>query len=283
MVVLEALAHLDNPDIQCVFTGDTQDHRWPEYFEQIKTFIQENNLSSSVHLLGHISRQQQIQLLQAATAVIQPSRFEGWSTVVEESKALNKRLILSEFPVHREQAPENSLFFEPGDYQALSQSMKTLWESRSTLESISGHYRETHQQYILQCARQFVSLAHMASRNFDPARHDPNRLILHYLNRMQQQEQDETGQKVVQWTLDKTIGRLRRESIDRTFHFDETCRRFYPGFHSIAAKKIFAAVLAKRTAHELWNWLNQAGKLAEPRRKFSLRRIFDSLRSRNSE
>jgi len=283
MVVLKALIRLNNPSISCVFTGDTQDYRWPEYFEQIKSFISENNLTSSVHLLGHISREQQIQLMQAATAVIQPSRFEGWSTVVEESKALNKKLILSQFPVHCEQALENSQFFEPDDDQKLSQLMKESWESRDSESGPPQHHRDRHKQYIIQCARQFVNLARLARDNFNPLLHDPNRIALDLLSRMNAEDKDEIGQKVFQWTIDKAIGRLRRESIDRTFHFDETCRRFYPQFHNVATERIFAAVLAKRTAHELYFWLKEAGKLAQPRKKISLSRIVNSLRSRISK
>ncbi len=42
-------------------------------------------------------------LLAHAVAVINPSRFEGWSSSVEEAKALGKPLIVSDIPVHREQ------------------------------------------------------------------------------------------------------------------------------------------------------------------------------------
>lgn len=40
--------------------------------------------------------------------------FEGWSTVVQDSKALGKPLLCSDIAVHREQAP-NALGFFPCD------------------------------------------------------------------------------------------------------------------------------------------------------------------------
>jgi hypothetical protein len=46
-------------------------------------------------------------------AIIQPSLFEGWSTVVEDAKALNKWILLSDIAVHREQIKENVDFFNP--------------------------------------------------------------------------------------------------------------------------------------------------------------------------
>ena len=48
-----------------------------------------------------------------AIALIQPSLYEGWSTLVEEAKALNQFIILSDIPVHREQIDQNADFFDP--------------------------------------------------------------------------------------------------------------------------------------------------------------------------
>jgi glycosyltransferase involved in cell wall biosynthesis len=54
-----------------------------------------------------------ISLMHHAIAVIQPSTFEGWSTSVEESKAMGKQIILSSIDVHVEQAPERGIYFSP--------------------------------------------------------------------------------------------------------------------------------------------------------------------------
>ena len=50
--------------------------------------------------------------MRKAMAVIQPSLFEGWSTVVEDARALGKPMILSDFPVQIEQDPPSSDYFE---------------------------------------------------------------------------------------------------------------------------------------------------------------------------
>lgn len=60
----------------------------------------------------------------AADAVINPSFFEGWATSVEEAKCLGTPLILSDLPVHREQAPDAD-FFDPRDAAALARCLET--------------------------------------------------------------------------------------------------------------------------------------------------------------
>ena len=58
-----------------------------------------------------------------ALAVLQPSTFEGWSTSVEESKAMAKRIILSNIDVHVEQAPKRGIYFPPHSAEDLAMSM----------------------------------------------------------------------------------------------------------------------------------------------------------------
>jgi glycosyltransferase involved in cell wall biosynthesis len=55
--------------------------------------------------------------------LINPSHFEGWSTSVEEAKSMGKQIVLSDIPVHREQAPERGLFFPSDDQHALANMM----------------------------------------------------------------------------------------------------------------------------------------------------------------
>ena len=51
--------------------------------------------------------------MRSSVAVINPSLVEGWSTSVEEAKSLRVPLVLSNIPVHREQAIRDAIFFDP--------------------------------------------------------------------------------------------------------------------------------------------------------------------------
>ena len=51
--------------------------------------------------------------MRQSVAVLQPSLFEGWSTTVEEAKSIGKTILLSDIPVHREQAPPRRAVLRP--------------------------------------------------------------------------------------------------------------------------------------------------------------------------
>ncbi len=77
-------------------------------------------------------------------AMINPSRFEGWSTSVEEAKSLGKAILLSDIDVHREQAPERGTFFDPDSAEALAELISSAWErfdpaaERAAAEAAAG-------------------------------------------------------------------------------------------------------------------------------------------------
>jgi glycosyltransferase involved in cell wall biosynthesis len=99
------------------------DPRAPEYVEVLLRDVERSDLQDQVMMLGVVPRADQIEILRRCMAVIQPSRFEGWSTVVEDARAIGRPLILSDISVHQEQAPE-SLFFETGSAESLARALE---------------------------------------------------------------------------------------------------------------------------------------------------------------
>ena len=131
-IVLNALsiAVKTNPNLQVICTGNTQDYRQPKYFYSLKQKVLALDLSGNIKILGLVPYQDLIALMQYAIAIINPSYFEGWSTTVEESKLFNKTILLSDIPVHREQAPAKALFFNAADEQELAEYMLNTYENK---------------------------------------------------------------------------------------------------------------------------------------------------------
>lgn len=100
-------------NVQLVCTGALLETRNDSYIEQIRAVLKDDVLEKYVKILGFIPRKDMLCLMKNAEAVIQPSLFEGWSTVVEDAKALNKFVFLSDIPVHKEQMKQNVSFFCP--------------------------------------------------------------------------------------------------------------------------------------------------------------------------
>jgi len=113
-----------------VFTGALQDHRDPSYSSRMLQFISELAVGDVVRPLGMLPRMQQVQLMRDAEFVVQPSLFEGWSTVVEDVKTMGQRIVLSDLAVHREQEPPGALFFDPLSVEALADAVTSMLNGR---------------------------------------------------------------------------------------------------------------------------------------------------------
>ncbi len=123
-VVIEALGTLKqfgiHPAVVCTGSLPAPRHSQHLYYRQLLARIGELGLDPHIRILGFIPRFDQIQLMRRCLAVIQPSLFEGWSTVVEDARALGKPMLISDFPVHLEQNPPDSRFFERGNREQLA-------------------------------------------------------------------------------------------------------------------------------------------------------------------
>lgn len=115
------------PDIHILCTGALLDFRNKKYYHQVKKFIVENGLEENIYMLGLIEKNEQIQLLKGAVALIQPSLFEGWGTGVEDAKTLGKKILMSDIAVHYEQKNENSMIFNRDDANELAELLIKTW------------------------------------------------------------------------------------------------------------------------------------------------------------
>ncbi len=169
ITVLRALALLRRERglvIDLVCTGAQSDRRNAAHFDSISTFIREQGMGGQVHLLGLLPRDQQLEVLRCAAAVVQPSLFEGWSTVVEDARAVGRPIFLSDIPVHREQAPPRAWYFAPTSAEQLASLLEENW-----LTLRPGPDRDAERaakavldQRVLESARTFCSIAREALR-----------------------------------------------------------------------------------------------------------------------
>lgn len=129
LVILAALRCLRERNIHPLvcFSGKEFDHRAPGYVDFLKSKIEEWEIGSQVHFLGFMPRDEQVSVMHHALAIIQPSRFEGWSTVVEDAKAVNQFIIASNLDVHREQLSNNFELFEPSSFVQLADILAHHW------------------------------------------------------------------------------------------------------------------------------------------------------------
>ncbi len=127
LLVLRALDRLKregNEPPVIAFTGRPYDQRRPEAFSELLRFIHEHDLHDACRFFGVLPRSEQLALIRAAEAVIQPSRFEGRGAITEEACLLGTQLLCSDLPTHRELDLPNTIFFDPDDEEFLAELLR---------------------------------------------------------------------------------------------------------------------------------------------------------------
>ncbi|MCM1140045.1 MAG: glycosyltransferase family 4 protein [Muribaculum sp.] len=139
-------------NITVLCSGNNTDFRNRDHFDNLKRYIDENGLQSQIRILGQIPKDELNVLLAECRALIQPSLFEGWNTSVEEAKALNKYMILSDLSVHIEQAPTNAVFFKRNSPEELADAIERTLVFRPKI--VDNHYTDK----ILDSARTLLNI-----------------------------------------------------------------------------------------------------------------------------
>lgn len=156
-LVVDALALLkgENTSIVVVCTGKKFDARQPKYFGDLIEYVSEKNVSDVFKVLGIIPYEDTQALMTYSCGVINPSYFEGWSTTVEEAKSLQCRLLLSDIPVHREQASELGVFFDNKSPEELADLIKHFYHKDEPVMSTESKI-ESYDQRLLSFRDKYI-------------------------------------------------------------------------------------------------------------------------------
>lgn len=135
-----------------VFSGKEHDHRAPGHADKLRKIAKEYGIEDMVRFVGFIPRPDQISIFKGCRAVIQPSLFEGWSTVIEDAKSLSKYVIASDIAPNREQIRENAEFFDPRDSYQLAKILKQCID-KPPIVSVIDYNRQR-----IDFAKSFITL-----------------------------------------------------------------------------------------------------------------------------
>ena len=163
LLVLDALAllHAQGQEVVIVSSGKQADERHPEYFPAVQARLKALGLEPQFRMLGMIPYPDLGALMQASVALLNPSLFEGWSTPVEEARALGVPLLLSDLPVHLEQAGADASYFDRHSAASLAAALAAFPaltpEQRASRSALA---RTEATRRVRQFAEDFASLAH---------------------------------------------------------------------------------------------------------------------------
>jgi glycosyltransferase involved in cell wall biosynthesis len=155
-VVLQALALLQKKGLKPVvaFAGNIIGSLSSKCVSELRLLIEEYKLEKQIVFLEHLSRQEYLTLIRYCKAIIQPSLFEGWSTVIEDAISLQTPVIASNIDVNKEQLGVWAPFFDPKDALSLSKLIEKQ-PSRSNFDEI---IYEPYDQRVKKAAQAFMSV-----------------------------------------------------------------------------------------------------------------------------
>lgn len=139
-----------------ILSGLNKDARAPQHFDSLMQEVKVSEIESHFNFLGLIPYEHVLKIIGCCELLINPSLSEGWSTPIEEAKTLGAALLLSDIPLHREQAPQ-ALFFDANSIDATANALLHCVESRP---------KAHHSVSILEKA-QNARLEHYASDFFN--------------------------------------------------------------------------------------------------------------------
>lgn len=159
--VIRALASANQKGcaITVAVSGNPKDPRDPNYFPDLVTLAESLGVSNQFKILGLIPYEDVQALMRSCVAMINPSRFEGWSTTVEEAKALGVDMLLSDINVHREQAGALALYFGVNDKDVLATLLVNHQiKSKSNKKQPSAFVFKQAEENMREFAASFASM-----------------------------------------------------------------------------------------------------------------------------
>jgi len=164
--VIEALKRmqLSGSNVVIVASGNPKDGRNPAHPKQVLDLLQSYGLADRFIFLGLIPFGHILPLMRMSAAVVNPSFFEGWSTTVEEAKAVGAPMLLSDLPIHREQTRGQATYFDPNSPEEMAAVLDQQWLAltpgpRLAAEAVA---QQTNQQRRNEFALAFGDLVNRA-------------------------------------------------------------------------------------------------------------------------
>ena len=142
--------------VQIVCSGSTRDPRRPEYFDEFMKMAAELDCGDSLRILGIVPYKDVFSLIRFSAAVVNPSKFEGWSSTVEECKSVGKRMLLSNLSVHREQMPQAG-FFDPDSAEELANLLQaTLANQQASHGGLQADVQASNERRQIEYGAQYL-------------------------------------------------------------------------------------------------------------------------------
>jgi glycosyltransferase involved in cell wall biosynthesis len=160
LVILKEAGH----SIMVVASGKQLDPYKPGHFGKVSARLQSAGVGDRFKLLGLIPYEHIAPLMVGSVAVLNPSLFEGWSTTVEEARALRVPMVLSDLAVHKEQAMGIARFFDRSSAESLAAVLLDAWQDGGSVPLYDSYSPIEACDPVQRFADDFVDLVNLVSK-----------------------------------------------------------------------------------------------------------------------
>ena len=113
-----------NKDYKLIITGTAGKNN--RYYSRILDLVTDQKSKRNIIFTGFLKKSDVLSLIYFSKCLIQPSKFEGWNTAIEDCKSLGVPVIASNISVHMEQLGQSGNYFDLGDNSSLLKILNGL-------------------------------------------------------------------------------------------------------------------------------------------------------------
>lgn len=148
--------------VDMVFTGRMEEPRKPGYIDELRQLVTDLKLEDTVRFLGYIPKDDQLELMKSAIAVIQPTLFEGGpgGGAVYDAVSLGIRSIVSDIPINQELPlhAQRLALFEPRNADDLADRMAEMMAANYVRPSPEDLYQQSRESTRMLSARLYQAI-----------------------------------------------------------------------------------------------------------------------------
>lgn len=155
------------PDLDLVCTGSIEDYRDKNYYSKLVNLIDSYNLSSRIHVLGIIPKNDQISLLKNALMLLQPTLFEGGpgGGAVFDAVSLGIPCLISDIAVNKEITEPGVLYFESSSPHSLASQIHVMMSIASAYNPIPDNLIRDGKDRRLACCKTILEAINKAQND----------------------------------------------------------------------------------------------------------------------
>jgi glycosyltransferase involved in cell wall biosynthesis len=130
--IFEVVKAINGTNIPLIIVG-----RKTKYFEQIQTYIEQNNMQSQVRFFNGLTLEELAILYQLATIFVYPSLFEGFGIPIIEALYSRTPVITTTGGCFAEAGGPNSIYINPTKTAEIKTEIQLLWNNDAQRKEMS--------------------------------------------------------------------------------------------------------------------------------------------------